>query len=65
MEAPERNVKPLELSLEQEFSLRSFATKVDALGEAQSKALLVKMYEDMQLRENAYNARIKKAWGIG
>lgn len=63
-EAPEQSVKP-SLSLEQEFSLRSFAVKVDALNEAQSKALLLKMYENMMVRENAYNARLKKVWGIG
>ena len=55
----------MEVSIEQEFEIRAFAAKIHALDEAQSKALLVKMYAQMLLREEAYRAKLRKAWGIG
>lgn len=54
----------MELSLEQQFNVRSFATQVQHMSREQAQDFLVKMYEQMIVRENYYKEFIKHQWGI-
>jgi hypothetical protein len=57
--------QPSELSLEQQFNIRSFASQVQNMSREEVQELLVKLYEEMILRENIYKEVIKHQWGIG
>jgi hypothetical protein len=54
----------IELSLEQQFSLRSFETQVEKMSHEQAQHFLVKLYEQMMLRETMYKHFLKHEWGI-
>lgn len=54
-----------ELSLEQQFNLRSFETQVQKMSREQAQEFLVKLYEQMMVRETLYKKFIKHEWGIG
>jgi len=54
----------MELSLEKKFAVRSFCSEVDAMTEAQAKALLKKTYEQMQIREVYFTNLIGVKWGM-
>ncbi len=56
--------KPIELSLEQEFSLRSFESQVQRMSHQQAQEFLVKLYEQMMLRETMYKHFLKHQWGL-
>ncbi len=56
---------PAELTLEQQFSLRSFETQVQKMSREQAQDFLVKLYEQMLSRENMYKEFIKHEWGLG
>jgi outer membrane lipopolysaccharide assembly protein LptE/RlpB len=56
--------QPVELSLEQQFSLRSFETQVERMSREQAQQFLVKLYEQMMLRETMYKHFLKHQWGI-
>ena len=56
--------QPIELSLEQQFSIRSFETQVQKMSLEQAQDFLVKLYEQMLLRENMYKDFIKYQWGL-
>ncbi|AFZ46838.1 Phycobilisome degradation protein nblA [Cyanobacterium stanieri PCC 7202] len=53
-----------ELSLEQQFNLRSFETQVDQMSRDQAKDFLIKLYEQMLVRENMYKHVLKHQWGL-
>jgi predicted HD phosphohydrolase len=55
---------PIELSLEQQFSLRSFQTQVDKMSREQAKEFLIKLYEEMLVRENVYKDVLKHQWEL-
>ncbi len=55
---------PVELSLEQQFNLRSFETQVDKMSQDQAKDFLMKLYEEMLVRENMYKDVLKHQWGL-
>jgi predicted HD phosphohydrolase len=57
--------KPIELSLEQQFSIRSFETQVEKMSREQAQDFLVKLYEQMVLRETMYKEFLKHEWGLG
>ena len=57
--------EPMQLSLEQQFNLRSFETQVDKMSREQAQQFLVKMYEQMMMRETMYKHFLKHEWGIG
>ncbi|NJK51450.1 NblA-related protein [Candidatus Gracilibacteria bacterium] len=57
--------QPVDLSLEQQFSIKSFQTQVDRMSHEQAQEFLVKLYEQMLMRENMYKAFIKHQWGLG
>ncbi|NEQ26092.1 MAG: NblA-related protein [Microcoleus sp. SIO2G3] len=56
--------QPVELTLEQQFSLRSFETQVECMSREQAQQFLVKLYEQMMLRETMYKHFLKHQWGI-
>ena len=55
---------PTELSLEQQFDIRSFETQVRSMSHEQAQDFLVKLYEQMLLRDNMYKDFIRHQWGI-
>jgi len=54
----------MELSLEQQFSLRSFESQVNHMSREQAQEFLVKLYGQMMMRENMYKEFLKHEWGI-
>jgi predicted HD phosphohydrolase len=56
--------QPVELTLEQQFSIRSFATQVQNMSPEQAKDFLVKLYEQMVVREATYKELLKHQWGL-
>jgi Phycobilisome degradation protein nblA len=55
---------PIELSLEQQFNIRSFASQVQDMSHEQAKDFLVKLYEQMVVREATYKELLKHQWGL-
>ena len=56
--------QPMKLSLEQQFSICSFATQVQNMSHDQAKDFLVKLYEQMVVREATYQELLKHQWGL-
>ncbi len=56
--------QPVELSLEQQFNIRSFESQVQKMSREQAQDFLIKMYEQMIVRENMYKSFIKHQWGL-
>jgi len=56
--------QPIELSLEQEFSVRSFADQVQRMSREQAQEFLIELHEHMLLKENMYKFFIKHEWGL-
>ena len=56
--------QPPGLSLEQQFSLRSFETQVQQMSREQAQDFLIKLYEQMMVRENLYKQFLKHSWGF-
>lgn len=54
----------MELTLEQQFSVRSFETQVRQMSREQAQEFLVKLYGQMLARENMYKEFLKHEWGI-
>jgi len=57
--------QPIQLSMEQQFSLRSFETQVQKMSREQAQDFLIQLYEQMMVRENMYKEFLKHEWGIG
>ncbi len=55
---------PMELSLEQRFSVRSFQTQVQNMSQEQAQDFLVQLYEQMMMRENMYKHFLRHEWGL-
>lgn len=56
--------QPIELSLEQQFSIRSFETQVDQMNLEQAQQFLVQLYKQMMMREATYKQLLKHQWGL-
>ncbi|NEP53071.1 MAG: NblA-related protein [Moorea sp. SIO3C2] len=56
--------KPVELSLEQQFNLRSFESQVQKMSREQAQEFLIKLYEQMMMRETMYKEVLKHEWGL-
>ena len=54
----------MKLSLEQKFNIRSFETQVKAMSHEQAQDFLVKLYEQMIMKDNMYQDFIRHQWGI-
>lgn len=57
--------QPTKLSLEQQFSIRSFWIQVQEMSREEAQNSLIELYEQMIVRENMYNALLKYQWGLG
>ena len=55
---------PIELSIEQQFSIRSFETQVEQMSREQAQDFLVKLYRQMVMREATYKQLLKHQWGL-
>jgi hypothetical protein len=55
----------IELSLEKEFSLKSFAAQVLHLTREQAQELLIEQYKQMMLRDVMYQEMLKHEWKLG
>ena len=55
----------VQLSLEQQFQLRSFETQVNKMSREQAQQFLVKMFEQMIMRETMYKQFLRHEWNIG
>lgn len=53
------------LSMEQEFSIRSFADQVQSLSQDEAQEFLVKLYRQMVMKETMYKHFLAQEWGIG
>lgn len=56
--------QPIELSLEQEFSLRSFADQVQHMSREQTQEFLLMLYQQMMIRETMYQQFLKHEWKL-
>jgi hypothetical protein len=56
--------QPLELTLEQQFSIRSFETQIKGMSLEQSQDFLLKLYTQMIVQEATYKSLLKHQWGI-
>ena len=56
--------QPIELSLEQLFSIRSFETQVQQMSREQAQNFLIDLYKQMMMRETMYKHFLKHQWGL-
>ncbi len=56
--------KSFDLSLEQQFNLRSFEHQVQDMSREQAQEFLVNLYRQMILQENSYRTLLKHQWGM-
>ncbi len=56
--------EPVNLTLEQQFSIRSFESQVNQMSREQAQDFLIKLYEQMMIRENIYKQFLKHQWGL-
>jgi hypothetical protein len=54
-----------QLSMEQEFSIRSFADQVQHLSREEAQDFLVNLYRQMMMKETMYKHFLAQEWGIG
>jgi hypothetical protein len=56
--------KSFDLSLEQQFSIRSFEHQVQDMSREQAQEFLINLYRQMMMQENSYRNLLKHQWGI-
>jgi hypothetical protein len=56
--------QPFELSLEQQFSVRSFQTQIQEMSREQAQDFLVTLYTQMLWQESTYKNLLKHQWGL-
>ncbi len=56
--------RSFDLSLEQQFNIRSFEHQVKDMSHEQTQEFLVNLYRQMMLQENSYKNIIKHQWGM-
>lgn len=56
--------QPIKLSLEQEFSLRSFSDQVQHMSREQAQEFAIVLYQQMMMRETMYQQFLKHEWKI-
>ncbi|AFZ00193.1 NblA/ycf18 family protein [Calothrix sp. PCC 6303] len=54
----------IELTLEQEFSIRSFAEQVGQMSHEQTQEFLILQHKHMMLREIMYQEILKRQWKL-
>ena len=55
---------PIELSMEQKFSIVSFKTQVEQMTLEQAKDMLIQLYEHQIYREVTYKHLLAHNWGL-
>ena len=56
--------KPIELYLEQEFSIRSFALAVQQMSREQAQEFLIEMHKQMVIQKTMYEEFLKHKWNL-
>jgi Phycobilisome degradation protein nblA len=56
--------KSFDLSLEQQFNVRSFEHQIKDMSHEQTQEFLVNLYRQMMLQENSYKNLLKHQWGM-
>ncbi|MEH2255106.1 NblA/ycf18 family protein [Nostoc sp.] len=56
--------QPITLSLEKEFSLRTFADQVQQMSREQAQEFLLMLYKQMIIREMTYQELLKHQWEL-
>ncbi|HEY9596768.1 MAG TPA: NblA/ycf18 family protein [Cyanophyceae cyanobacterium] len=56
--------QPMELSLEQQFSIRSFADQVQHMSREQAQEFLLMLYQQMMIKEAMYLHFLKQEWKL-
>ena len=56
--------RSFDLSLEQQFNIRSFEHQIKDMTHEQTQEFLVNLYRQMMLQENSYKNIIKHQWGM-
>lgn len=54
----------IELTLEQEFSLRNFTVQVEQMSREQAQEFLIVQHKYMMLREKMYHKILKHQWNL-
>lgn len=54
----------MNLSLEQEFSLRTFADQVQQMSREQAQELLLMLHKQMMIQETTYRELLKHQWEL-
>lgn len=56
--------QPMELSLEQQFSIRTFADQVQHMSREQAQEFLLVLYQQMMIKEAMYLHFLKHEWKL-
>lgn len=56
---------PVQLTMEQQFSIVSFKTQVEQMSREQAQEFLIELYEQMLYKEATYKHLLKHDWGLG
>ncbi|MCY7367804.1 MAG: NblA/ycf18 family protein [Chamaesiphon sp.] len=56
--------RSFDLSLEQQFNVRSFEHQIKDMSHEQTQEFLVNLYRQMMLQENSYKNLLKHQWGM-
>ena len=56
--------QPIELSLEQEFMLRSFTDQVQQMSREQAQEFLIEQYRLMMVQKTTYQNLLKQEWKL-
>jgi predicted HD phosphohydrolase len=60
----ETNMPKVELSLEQQFNVRSFETQVDKMSLEQAQGFLKDLYRQTIVRDKLYQELLKEKWNL-
>ncbi|OWY64565.1 phycobilisome degradation family protein [cyanobacterium TDX16] len=56
--------QPIELSIEQEFSIRSFANQVQQMSREQAQEFLIVLHRQMIIQKTIYQEFLKHEWHL-
>ncbi len=56
--------QPIELSLEQQFSIRSFADQVQQMSREQAQEFLLVLHKQMMIQKTMYQQFLKHEWRL-
>ncbi|HEY9637893.1 MAG TPA: NblA/ycf18 family protein [Coleofasciculaceae cyanobacterium] len=56
--------QPMELSFEQQFSIRCFADQVQQMSREQAQEFLLMLYQQMMIKDTMYQNFLKQEWKL-